>query len=206
MLNRPIRLAVLSRQEVIARGLTAMLSDYPDRVIVTALPGARSRAAGVEVVLYDALGLHNSDGTELDHLIHATQAKIVLYSRDMRPDLRARALAQGCTAWISMSARAKELLEAIELALDGVRPPEAPPGYEAGLSPREVETLALITQGLSNEEIVQRLYLSANTLKSHIRQCYRKIGVTTRAQAVGWAVGNGFIPFPPGPSAGILTR
>ncbi len=61
------------------------------------------------------------------------------------------------------------------------------PGREAGLSPREAEILALITQGLSNQEIADRAYLSINSVKTYIRSAYRKIGVTRRTQAAVWA-------------------
>lgn len=194
--DHPVRLAIVSPQEVVARGLTAMLADYPDRVIVTALPSVWTKAAGVEVVLYDALGLHEGDGAELDHLIHGTEAAVLVFSRDMRPDLRARALGMGCRSWISMSTRAKELVEAIELTAAGAPLPDQEDrlGHDVGLSPREVETIALVTQGLSNVEIAERLHLSANTLKSHIRQAYRKIGASSRAQAVAWAMQHGFAP------------
>ena len=54
--------------------------------------------------------------------------------------------------------------------------------------------LALITQGLSNQEIAQRVFVSPNTLKTYIRHTYRKIGVDSRVQAVLWGVENGFRP------------
>lgn len=196
MTDQPIRLAIISRQEVVARGLTAMLADYPDRIIVTALPSARSRAPGTDVVLYDSICLHNSDGDELLHLIEKTEAAVLLYSRDMRPDLRARALAMGAKAWVSMSSRSKELVEAIELTAAGKPLPDQEErlGQDVGLSPREVEILALITQGLSNQAIAERLFLTVNTLKSHIRSTYKKIGATSRPQAVAWAMQHGFAP------------
>jgi NarL family two-component system response regulator LiaR len=68
------------------------------------------------------------------------------------------------------------------------------PGRSAGLSPREAEVIALITQGLSNQDIADRMFVSINSLKSCIRTAYRKIGVERRAQAVLWGVQNGFEP------------
>ena len=68
------------------------------------------------------------------------------------------------------------------------------PGREAGLTPREAEIIALITQGLSNREIADRAFLSINSVKSYIRTAYRKINVTRRSQAVLWGVENGFKP------------
>jgi len=196
MVDQPVRIAIISRQEMIARGLTAMLMDYPERVIVVALPSVRSRAAGVDVVIYDTIGLHNSEGADLEHLVAKTDANVLVLSRDMRPDLRARALAMGASSWVSMSTHAAGLVEAVELTAAGKPLPDQEErlGQNTGLSQREVEILALITQGLSNQEIVCRLQLTINTLKSHIRAIYRKIGASSRAQAVGWAMQNGFAP------------
>jgi phosphoenolpyruvate carboxylase len=68
------------------------------------------------------------------------------------------------------------------------------PGREHALSAREAEVLALIAQGLSNQEIADRAFLSINSVKTYIRSAYRKIGVERRTQAVLWATQNGFVP------------
>ena len=62
----------------------------------------------------------------------------------------------------------------------------------AGLSQRESEIVALIAQGLSNAEVASRAYLSINSVKTHIRSAYRKMGVASRTQAVLWATEHGF--------------
>ena len=69
-------------------------------------------------------------------------------------------------------------------------------GLLSRLSEREVEILRLIAEGHSNDEIAQRIFLSVNTIKSHIRSAYRKLGVETRSQAVGWAYKNGLAGLP----------
>ena len=68
------------------------------------------------------------------------------------------------------------------------------PGAEHGLTAREAEVIALITQGLSNQEIAEQTYLSINSVKTYIRTAYRKIDVTRRSQAVAWGLKHGFDP------------
>ncbi len=68
------------------------------------------------------------------------------------------------------------------------------PGRAEGLTDRESEILALITQGKSNAEVAALTYLSPNTVKSYIRAIYRKINVDSRTQAVLWGVAHGFTP------------
>ena len=78
------------------------------------------------------------------------------------------------------------------------RPTQSPratgPARSTGLTAREAEIIALITQGLSNQEIAERSYLSINSVKTYIRTAYRKIGVERRAQAVLWGIKHGFEP------------
>ena len=76
------------------------------------------------------------------------------------------------------------------------------PGREFGLTAREAEIIALITQGLTNQEIAERSYLSINSVKTYIRTAYRKMGVASRSQAVLWGVRHGFEP----PSSGHVLR
>lgn len=55
---------------------------------------------------------------------------------------------------------------------------------ELGLTPRELEVLELIAQGLSNREIAERVYLSENTVKTHSSRVFDKLAVRRRTQAV----------------------
>ena len=66
------------------------------------------------------------------------------------------------------------------------------PGRREGLSDREAEILALITQEKNNADVARRTYLSPNTIKSYIRTLYRMIKVGSRTQAVLWGVNHGF--------------
>ncbi len=62
------------------------------------------------------------------------------------------------------------------------------------LSEREIKVLQFIAEGLTNQEIVSRLYLSLNTIKVHTRNIYGKLGVNNRTQAVARARALGILP------------
>jgi DNA-binding NarL/FixJ family response regulator len=84
--------------------------------------------------------------------------------------------------------------ESARLVLDAVRGRSARgarPGRE--LSPREIEVLALVSEGLSNQEIGERLFISAQTVKTHLEHAFRKLAVSDRAAAVRKAMQAGLI-------------
>ena len=102
------------------------------------------------------------------------------------------------------------LTDAIQLALTEELSPTSPLGGERlaeadappagaasagpdGLSPREVEVLALLAQGKSNKQIAQTLTLSVRTVERHIENGYRKTGVHGRAEAATYAIRHGFV-------------
>ena len=116
------------------------------------------------------------------------------------------ALQQGVSGYLSKALPARELVAALRGGArrrDRGQPTRRRarpitgldwPGRGEGLTDRESEILALITQGKSNAEVARLTYLSPNTVKSYIRTIYRKIGVASRTQAVLWGVRNGFTP------------
>jgi DNA-binding CsgD family transcriptional regulator len=130
----------------------------------------------------------------------------VVYTLNFHPDLIASAQQHGAHGYLSKTLPARELVTALEAVHAGETvisdaPPRARsavgldwPGRGEGLSDRESEILALITQGKSNAEVAALTYLSPNTVKSYIRTIYRKIEVGSRTQAVLWGVDHGFTP------------
>ena len=62
------------------------------------------------------------------------------------------------------------------------------------LSDREQEILGLVAEGLSNQEIAERLIISITTVKTHVGNIFNKLGVTNRIQAIARAEGLGLLP------------
>jgi non-specific serine/threonine protein kinase len=104
------------------------------------------------------------------------------------------------TAWTEAwkRGRAMSVEAAVEYALSEDKPskassaPEQPPPVErehtAGLTPREVEVLGLVAEGLTNPQVAQKLFLSPRTVQRHLNSVYRKLGVNSRAAATRLAL------------------
>lgn len=211
----PVRVALKNDYEIVVRGLAHMFEPYRPRVQLVELNAGRPVAHRVDIVLYDTFAQVQGNLAELrDLLANALADKVVLYSWNTQPELVAAALDRGACGYLSKALVAADLVTALERIHAGdvvVEATPAPdvvpgdwPGRDAGLSAREAEVLALITQGLSNDAIARRTYLTANSVKSYIRSAYRKIGVMSRSQAVLWGVRHGFLPDVarvPGPDA-----
>jgi DNA-binding NarL/FixJ family response regulator len=81
----------------------------------------------------------------------------------------------------------------IALRAARIRPGQSWPGVEHGLTQREAEVLQTIVDGLNNRQIAERLYISEETVKTHVRKVFRKLGVSDRAQAVSFALREGLV-------------
>jgi DNA-binding NarL/FixJ family response regulator len=205
--SRPITVALVDDYDVVVLGVAKMLDRYRDRVVVAELDSSMPVVDTVDIVLYDSFAQPESDHEEIAVLIANPRAhRVVVYTWNFHPDLVASARKQGAHGYLSKTLPARELVAALEAVHAGETvisdvPPRtrsAPgldwPGRGEGLSDRESEILALITQGMSNADVARLTYLSPNTVKSYIRTIYRKIGAGSRTQAVLWGVDHGFTP------------
>jgi DNA-binding NarL/FixJ family response regulator len=200
----PVRVAILTPHQVVAVGLRTILEhcDAPIEVVDLEAGGPEP-----DVVLYDVIGLVDSDGSDLDILVSKTASTVLAAARELRPDLASQALKRGADGFFSLGADSGAICAAIMstqtgwqdgdtgenpvVGSSGSASYQEQVGSRLGLTDREREILALIAQGYSNVEIASELYLGINTIKTHIRGAYRKIGATTRAEAVAWAIRHG---------------
>lgn len=119
----------------------------------------------------------------------APSAKAIVFSGFDDRMLVAESFARGAAAFVHKRTGAERLLEIVELVLAGK--PFSVDGTTddvVALTPREREILASLVRGLSNSEIGRELWITEKTVKFHLSNLYRKLGVETRAQAIAWAL------------------
>ncbi|WNG87651.1 response regulator transcription factor [Mycobacterium sp. ITM-2016-00317] len=205
--NTPITVALVDDYDVVLMGVANMFDRYRDRVVVAEIDSNMSLDDSVDIVLYDSFAQPESDHDEIAALVANPRAhRVVVYTWNFHPELIESARQKGADGYLSKTLPARELVAALEAVHAGETvfsdiPPRGRsavgldwPGRGEGLSDRESEILALITQGKSNAEVAKLTYLSPNTIKSYIRTIYRKIDVASRTQAVLWGVEHGFTP------------
>lgn len=202
--NPPLRLAIVDDYPVVVAGVAAFLAV--ERIDVVETGAMTAVTSDVDIVLYDTFGQVQGVGIDLEDFVRDSGAKVVIYSWNLEPQMIEQAIAGGASGYLSKVLTGPEVVAALERIMRGevviitgdnetsVGGVGDWPGRSVGLSPREAEVLALIAQGLSNQEIADRVFISLNTVKSYIRSVYRKIGVERRGQAVAWALMNGFKP------------
>ncbi len=203
----PVTVTLVDDYDVVLTGLAHMFDKYQDRVLVSEINANAPLKDSIDIVLYDSFAQPESDHVEIAELVRNPRARhVVVYTWNFQPELVESALRQGVSGYLSKTLNARDLVEAIEAVNRGEtvvsqqrrRAPSAPgldwPGRLDGITDRESEILALITQGKSNAEVASLTYLSPNTVKSYIRSVYGKIGAQSRTQAVLWGVANGFTP------------
>jgi two-component system, NarL family, response regulator LiaR len=194
----PVRTAIVDDHEIDVAGVSAVLGRFDDRIRLVDL--APTDHHDVDVILYGVREQHPGHDADL-HLLLRDQAGatvIVLGWGSDAPQLD-WALSCGAHGRLSKTMTGEQIVAGVEeihrsrdhavvLPLDGRCHPRL---ATLGLTPRELEVLTLITQGRTNQEIADEVYISINSVKTYVRTAYRKIGATRRAQAVSWGVQHG---------------
>jgi DNA-binding NarL/FixJ family response regulator len=192
-----VLVSVVNDYPLVVAGVQTLLRPFGDRVELTTSTGG-SRP---DVVLYDTFARSQAPEVQVGQLLALTGGRrLVVYSWNLDDQLVRASFAAGASGYVFKGLPADQLVEALERVSAGDQvssPPSARtkapsgadwPGRTQGLSVREAEIVALITRGLTNEEIAEQTHLSINSVKTYIRTAYRKMGVQRRPQAVLWGV------------------
>jgi DNA-binding NarL/FixJ family response regulator len=214
--SRPVRIVLVDDHEMVIEGLKAMLAAFSDRVAVVGQAIGAERALSVvdeldpDIVLSD-VRMQGSSGLDLCQTLRERRSdrKVVMLSVYDDEQYLFQALRVGAAGYLLKSISSDELVRQLELAQRGataidpgmaaraadtaarMQRDEFWPGARQGLTQRESEILSLVVNGLSNRGIAGKLVIGDETVKTHLRSIYRKLGVSDRTGAVATALREG---------------
>jgi DNA-binding NarL/FixJ family response regulator len=208
-----IKVIIADDQAVIRMGLERLLEDQGIVIVAQAATGteaiSKTRRLKPDVLLMDVL-MPNVDGIDaLEKIRQAVpQTKVIMLSAYDNPSYVARAMALGAATFLLKDVPGKEIVATIkrvakdeELAADTrankmkafleTRPD--PKADQVPLTKREYQVLRHLAFGLSNREIATSLKISIETVKEHMQNLGRKLGVGDRTAAAMWAMKKGLV-------------
>ena len=209
-----MRLMIVDDHVVLRRGVVASLSEFEDiEVVAEASSGEEALALcqtiPVDVVLMDLLMPPGMSGVEAIQALHDAypDVQLIAFTSYRDESLVEEALRAGAISYLLKDVSPDDLAKAIRLASQGM-PVLAPAatqslvhalaqrhpklGYD--LTDRERQVLALLTEGLSNHDIAERLVITSATVKFHTRSIRHKLGTTSRTETAILALQNHLIP------------
>jgi DNA-binding NarL/FixJ family response regulator len=218
-----IRVLLADDQALIRAGFHVLIDAADDlEVVGEALDGAQAvdltRRERADVVLMD-IRMPGVDGLEATRRISADDdlagVKVIILTTFESDEYVYQAIRAGASGFLVKDTEPADLLQAIRVVARGdallspsvtrrlitdlatrpeVRPPaDRDPKALAGLTGREREVLALVAEGLSNDEIAARLFLSPLTSKTHVSRIMTKLNARDRAQLVVIAYETGLV-------------
>jgi two-component system, NarL family, response regulator len=204
--SSPIRVLILDDHELVREGLAELLGREPSMEVVgKAETGEEAlrmfREQRPDVTLVD-LRMVPTDGVTVIGWLREENPEariIMLTSYDTDEDIY-RGLKAGASSYLLKQVGLGELVQTIRAVHAGER--RIPPAIAAKLAehmanpqltPRQVDTLRLIVDGLSNQEIANRLNITEGTVKAHVKAILAKFGARDRAQAASVALKRGIV-------------
>jgi DNA-binding NarL/FixJ family response regulator len=189
--RQPITVAITRFDDLVALGLHALLETEPS-VSVIARDVSRERLSAMlrthrPQVLILSLGMLDNLAEVRELSERYRQTRLVLLGDRLTSIEAAQLLAFGASACLAMDTQGRDVLNTIHLASRGLQlMPLGPPDAhgvrvrDSLLTAREGDVLLLLRQGMSNAEIALALHIGIETVRSHARSVYRKLGVRSR--------------------------
>jgi DNA-binding NarL/FixJ family response regulator len=206
----PIRILIVDDHEVVRRGLEGILSATEDLEVVGQASSGEEAvclAASIEcdVVLLD-LQMHGMHGLEaIPQLIREDgRPKVIVLTIHDDDEIVLRAVKSGASGYVMKNASADELIRAIrhvaaggrhfdEVVVKAFLSDEQRAKDKELLTPHELEILRMVAAGATNRQVANHLFLSVDTVKSHLEAIYRTLEVSDRAHAVAVAMRKGLL-------------
>jgi DNA-binding NarL/FixJ family response regulator len=192
--NARIRLALVNDYQLILHGLESLLAPFADRFDVVELDVRGQPVQRVDIALFDPYGHPHLGLDEVAELAHNPNVgAVVVYTWQLMSGQADKILGAGAQAVLAKSLSADELVDGLERVTRGesfvsrdfrLNTPMSWPGADYRLTERESEVVTFLARGMSNRDIADAMILSENTVKTHLKSIFQKIGVSSRAQAV----------------------
>jgi DNA-binding NarL/FixJ family response regulator len=193
-----VRVAIVNDYEVIVAGVLSMLAPYGRRIDVVELSVQQNPENDVDVALFDAYGQPGLGVGRIRSLAHDDSVgAVAVYTWNLTKAGRESAFRAGARGLIAKSLPAADVVEALHALADGQMVETDGfrggvqgtwPGSQWRLSSRESEVLALLATGMPNQAIADALFVSENTVRTHLKAVFRKLSVSNRSQAVARAL------------------
>lgn len=200
--REPVRVALLNDYDIVVAGLSAMLAPFDEVTVVDTKVGDVSIDEPADVALYDTFGRRGIPWSDIAELVEEPLAKhVAIFTFAAAQQVALDALRRGVDGFLWKGLPPSELVSAIvdiaagervvRLGVEGGRlrsEGQRWPFDDVGLTARESEVLALLAEGLTNRQIADSLFVGPETVKTHIRHVFRKLGVHTRSEATAVAL------------------
>ena len=203
-MSQAIRILLADDHPPLRAGLAAILNSQPDLEVVAEAGSGREVMGAREAADVYVLDLRMPDGdgiqTIKDLIARDPAAKVmVLTTYDNEEDIF-RALEAGARGYLLKDTTREEIIAAVRQIHGGERYlPQAVAARLAdrlirpSLTPRELDVLRLVSRGRTNKEMASAMFISEETVKTHMKSLFQKLGVHDRAEAVSVSLQRGLI-------------